>query len=172
MVYHLTVEVRRPPAWASHVGRDEYARRLRNGLGRLGRDVSLRWLDDSRGELLLRYEAAAAGRSPHQAAVEAVMRGVEHAGLYATGATVTRVLTHWTQGAIAGALTGLGLSATQEDDLRPAITIAAIVVGAFAGAFLRRDVPVFRAALLPATGWRLIAVEPEEHAPRFRVGLV
>jgi hypothetical protein len=102
----------------------------------------------------------------------AVTRAVEQAGLFPVGGTVSRVTTHWTQGAIAGALTGLGLSRTQEDQYQPLIAAAAVAAGALAGAFLRREVPVYRAALLPYTGWRLIEVEPEASPTRFRLGMV
>lgn len=172
MVHHLTVEARRPPSWVSAVQADEHVRRLRDALGGLARDVSLRWADPSRLVLLLRYEPDGQPRRlGHQTAVDVVMEAVRQAGLYPTSALVSRVATHWPQGAIAGALTGLGLSQAVEDEMRPAVTLVAIVVGAIAGALVRREVPVFRAALLPATGWRLIAVEPEVSAPRFRVGL-
>ena len=172
MVHHLTVEARRPPSWVSAVQPDEHARRLRDALGGLARDVSLRWADPSRLVLVLRYEPdGQLRRLGHQPAVDVVMEAVRQAGLYPTSARVSRVATHWAQGAIAGALTGLGLSQTLEEELQPAVTLAAIVLGAVAGALVRREVPVFRAALLPATGWRLIAVEPEVSAPRFRVGL-
>ena len=66
----------------------------------------------------------------------------------------------------------LGLSRTQEDWYQPLVTLGAVAIGALAGALVRREVPVFRAALLPYTGWRLIQVEPESTTTRFRLGLV
>ncbi len=171
MVYHLTLEARRPPQWLSGAQRSQDAARLRAGLGILARDVSFRWRDESSLVVLLRYEADQChGRDAHQSALDTLIHTAERAGLHPTGAVVTRVLSHWTQGAIAGALTGLGLSQTQEDYLGPAITLAAIAMGAAAGALLRREVPVFRALRLPYAGWRVVAVEPEVSAPRFRVG--
>ncbi len=171
MVYHLTLEARRPPQWLSGVQRSQDAARLRAGLGVLARDASVRWRDQSSLIVLLRYEAdERRSRDAHQPALAALIHAAERAGLHPTGAVVTRVLSHWTQGAIAGALTGLGLSQTQEDSLGPAITLVAIAMGAAAGALLRREVPVFRALRLPYAGWRLVAVEPEVNAPRFRVG--
>jgi hypothetical protein len=172
VVYHLMLEARRPPSWLSGERRDEHGARLRAALGALGRDVSLRWRGDSRLAIVLRYEPdRRLGRDPHEAALMAVVRAADRAGLHPSGAVVTRVASHWTQGAIAGALTGLGLSQTQEDNLGPVITLAAIAMGAVAGAFLTREVPVFRALRLPYAGWRLVAVEPEVSGPRFRVGL-
>jgi len=99
-----------------------------------------------------------------------VVLAVDGAAMHPAGAVVTRVVSHWTQGAIAGAVTGLGVSTTQEDRLGPAITLAAIATGAIAGAFLRREVPVFRGLRLPHAGWRLVAVEPEASGPRFGAG--
>ena len=128
-------------------------------------------MDDSTLAVLLRYESDRRHtRDRHQAVLALVMRAVTEASLYPTKAVVRQVATHWTQGAFAGALTGLGLSQTQDDDVQPAIALGAIVIGAVLGAFVRREVPVFRGAFLPATGWRLIAVEPEVSSTRFRVG--
>ncbi|HSR22284.1 MAG TPA: hypothetical protein VLW53_01955 [Candidatus Eisenbacteria bacterium] len=172
MVYHLMLEARRPPSWFSGAHRDQHSARLRAALGALARDVALRWKDDATLAIVLRYEPDE--RRPedlHQSALWALVRAADRAGLQPTGAVVTRVASHWTQGAIAGALTGLGLSQTQEERLGPAITLAAIALGAVAGAFLRREVPVYRALRLPYAGWRLVAVEPEVSGPRFRVGL-
>jgi hypothetical protein len=172
VLYHLTVEARRPPSWLSSMPREQHASRLRAALGPLARDASTRWLDDSTIRLVLRYQPYALHqRAGHQAALAATLRAVDRAGLFAGSAVVSRVVSHWTQGAVAGALTGFGLSRTQDATLQPAVTLAAIVLGALAGAFVRREVPVFRAALLPSTGWRLIAVEPEVSAARIRVGL-
>jgi hypothetical protein len=171
-VYHLKVESRRPPSWLSYADRDQHVARLRAGLGGLAGDTSLRWADASNLTLMVRYVTDRQDpRRRHQAVLDAVIVAVGNAGLIATGAMVTRVATHWTQGAIAGALTGLGLSRTQRDEFQPVVALAAVVVGAAAGAFLRREVPVFRGAYLPYTGWRLIAVEPEVSTSRFRLGL-
>jgi hypothetical protein len=172
VVYHLVLEARRPPSWLSGAHRDLHTNRLRAALGTLARDAAVHWKDGSTLSVVLRYEPdAGRGHAAHQSVLSMVVRAADRAGLRPTGAAVTRVASHWTQGAIAGALTGLGLSQTQEDDLGPAITIAAIALGALAGAFLRREVPVFRALHLPYAGWRLVAVEPEVSRPRFRVGL-
>jgi len=172
MVFHLTLDARRAPLWLSNTRRAEHAARLRAGLGPLARDVSLRWRDESTLVIRLRYEPdRRRGLDDHQNVLRAVVLAVDGAALFPTNAVVTRVASHWTQGAIAGALTGLGVSQTQEEQLGPAITLAAIAMGAVAGAFLRREVPVFRGVRLPLAGWRLLAVEPEASAPRFRVGL-
>jgi len=172
MVYHLTLDARRAPLWLSNTRRGEYAARLRAGLGPLARDLSLRWRDESTLVIRLRYEPdKRRGLDDHQSILRTVVLAVDGAALHPTNAVVTRVLSHWTQGAIAGAVTGLGLSQTQEEQLGPAITLAAIAMGAVAGAFLRREVPVFRGLRLPHAGWRLVAVEPEASSPRFRVGL-
>jgi len=146
--------------------------RLRAALGGLARDARFRWTEESRLRLVLRYEPDRAGcRERHQVVLLAVMRACDQAGLFASSAIVSRVVTHWTQGAIAGALTGLGLSRTQEERYGPALALGAVFVGALAGALVRREVPVYRAALLPYAGWRLIQVEPESSTTRFRVGL-
>ena len=172
MVFHLTLDARRAPLWLSHTRRAEHAARLRAGLGPLARDVSLRWREESTLVIRVRYEPdRRRGLDDHQNVLRAVVLAVDGAALFPTNAVVTRVASHWTQGAIAGALTGLGVSQTQEEQLGPAITLAAITMGAVAGAFLRREVPVFRGVRLPHAGWRLVAVEPEASAPRFRVGL-
>jgi hypothetical protein len=172
MVYHLIVEARRAPLWLAATPRFEHVARLRAGLGPLAKDVSLRWRDESTLVIRLRYEPDTR-RAPevHQYALRAVVLAVDGAAMHPAGAVVTRVVSHWTQGAIAGALTGLGLSATQEEQLGPAITLAAIAMGAVAGAFVRREVPVFRGLRLPHAGWRLVAVEPEASGPRFGLGL-
>jgi len=173
MVYHLTLEASLPPPWLSGARRAWYAARLRTGLGALAGDVSLRWRDDRALVVVLRYEPdARRGLHDHQQALTTLLQAAERADLHPGRAVVTRVVSHWTQGAIAGALTGLGLSQTQEEHLGPAITLAAIAIGAVAGAFVRRDVPVYRALRLPFAGWRLVAVEPEVSAPRIRLGLV
>ena len=172
MVFHLTLDARRPPPWLTHTSRADHAARLRAGLGPLARDVTLRWRDQSTLAIRLRYEPdRRRGLDDHQHVLRAVVLAVDGAALHPTSAVVTRVASHWTQGAIAGAVTGLGVSQTQEEQLGPAITLAAIAMGAIAGAFLRREVPVFRGLRLPYAGWRLVAVEPEASAPRFRVGL-
>ena len=172
MLFHLRVEARRPPPWLSSTDRNQHVSRLREALGGLARDARVRWTQDSTLSLVLRYEPDGPEcRERHQVVLLAVMRACEQAGLFATGAVVSRVVSHWTQGAFAGALTGLGLSRTQDDRYQPAVALGAIVLGALAGAFVRREIPVFRAALLPYTGWRLIQVEPESSAARFRVGL-
>ena len=172
MVFQLSIEARRPPSWLSGAHRDQHVARLRASLGGLARDATIRWTADSTLSLVLHYEPPdQCSRERHQVVLLAVMRAVDRAGLFATGATVSRVATHWTQGAIAGALTGLGLSRTQEDRYQPLVTLGAVAVGALAGALVRREVPVFRAALLPYTGWRLIQVEPESRTSRFRLGL-
>jgi hypothetical protein len=172
MVYHLTLSARRPPQWLSGVRRADHVARLRAGLGSLRADLSVRWSDDSTLIAVLRYEPEERrGRDAHQPVLMALVGAAMGAGLLPTGALVTRVASHWTQGAIAGALTGLGLSQTQEDGLGPAIALAAVALGAVAGAFLRRDVPVLRAVRLPYAGWRLVPVEPEAGGARFRVGL-
>ena len=172
MVYHLTLEALQPPQGVAGGRRAERTERLRTGLGDLARDVSLHWRGDRTLVILLRYEPdERRGRDAHQVALGALVQAAERADLQPIGALVTRVVSHWTQGAIAGALTGLGLSQTQEDHLGPAITLASIAAGAVVGAFLRREVPVFRALRLPYAGWRLVPVEPETSAPRFRVGL-
>jgi hypothetical protein len=172
MVFHLTLDARRAPPWLSNTSRAELAARLRAGLGPLARDVTLRWRDESTLVIRLRYEPDRRhGQDDHHHVLRAVVMAVDGAALFPTNAVVTRVASHWTQGAIAGAVTGLGVSQTQEEQLGPAITLAAIAVGAIAGAFLRREVPVFRGLRLPHAGWRLVAVEPEASAPRFRLGL-
>jgi hypothetical protein len=172
MVYHLTLEARRPPPWLSDARRAEHVTRLRAGLGVLARDVTLRWRDESTLVVMLRYEPdERRGRAAHQSALAAVVLAVDGAALHPAGAVVTRVASHWTQGAIAGAVTGLGVSQTQDDRLGPVITLAAIAMGAVAGAFVRREVPVFRGLRLPYAGWRLVAVEPEASSPRFGLGL-
>jgi len=172
MVYHLVVEARRAPPWLSHTPRAEHLARLRAGLGPLARDVSLRWRDETTLVIRLRYEPdPRRALEVHHHALRAVVLAVDGAAMHPAGAVVTRVVSHWTQGAIAGAVTGLGLSTTQEDRLGPAITLAAIATGAIAGAFLRREVPVFRGLRLPHAGWRLVAVEPEASGPRFGLGL-
>ncbi|HYW23974.1 MAG TPA: hypothetical protein VE953_07390 [Terriglobales bacterium] len=172
MVYHLTVEARRAPPWLTDTRRGEHVGRLRAGLGPLAKDVTLRWRDESTLHVRLRYEPdERRGQAMHQHALRAVVLAVDGAALHPMSAVVTRVASHWTHGAIAGAVTGLGVSQTQEDRLGPAITLAAIAMGAVAGAFLRREVPVFRGLRLPHAGWRLVAVEPEASGPRLRVGL-
>jgi hypothetical protein len=172
MVYHLTLRARRPPPWLVGARRFHYVEGLRRALGPLASDVSARWSDDCNLVAVLRYEPdERRGRDGHQAVLAAVVGAAERAGLAPTGALVTRVASHWTQGAIAGALGGLGFSQTQDDRLGPAIALAAVAMGAVAGAFLRRDVPVLRALHLPYAGWRLVPVEPEASGPRFRVGL-
>lgn len=136
------------------------------------RDATLHWKDGATLAVRLRYEPdPKRGDASHQAVLAAVVQAADRAGLRPSWAMVTKVASHWTQGAIAGAVTGLGLSQTQREDLGPAITLAAIAVGAVAGAFLYREVPVFRALKLPYAGWRLVAVEPEVSGPRFRLGL-
>ena len=173
MVFQLTVDARRPPSWLSSAHHDQHLARLRATLGALARDASVRWTHDSTLSVVLRYEPEEPlSRERHQVVLLAVTRAVDQAGLFATGGVVSRLMTHWTQGAIAGALTGLGLSRTQEDRYQPLVALGAVVVGAVAGAFVRREVPVFRAALLPYTGWRLIQVEPEASSTRFRLGMV
>jgi hypothetical protein len=165
-------EARRPPYWLSGTHRDQHSAQLRAALGELARDVVVRWKDSSTLTVVLRYEPhERRGDEVHHSALGALVLAAGRAGLQPSGAVVTRVASHWTQGAIAGALTGLGLSQTQEERLGPAITLAAIALGAFAGALLRREVPVYRALRLPYAGWRLVAVEPEASGPRFRVGL-
>lgn len=172
MVYHLVLDVRRPPPWLAGPRRDQHAARLRAALGTLARDVTLRWRDESTLAVVLRYEPhPKGGDDAHQAVLTAAVRAADRAGLHPSGAAVTRVASHWTQGAIAGALTGLGVSQTQREELGPVITLAAIAVGAVAGGFLCREVPVYRALHLPYAGWRLVAVEPEVSSPRFRLGL-
>jgi hypothetical protein len=172
VVYYLSLEARRPPAWASGESRDHHAARLRVTLGTLARSVTLRWKDEGTLAVRLRYEVDGRdGDGPHQVALATVVWAAGRAGLHPMRAVVTRVGSHWTQGAIAGALTGVGLSQTQDDRLGPAITLAAIALGAVGGAFLRREVPVLRALSLPRAGWRLAAVEPEASPPRFRLGL-
>ena len=134
--------------------------------------MSLRWANQTTLFVVLRYEPDwRRGREAHQAALAALVAAVAGADLHPSGAVVTRVASHWTQGAIAGALTGVGLSQTQEESLGPAITLAAIAVGAVAGAFVRREVPVLRALDLPYAGWRLVTVEPEASPTRIRLGL-
>jgi hypothetical protein len=172
VVYHLLLEARRPPVWLSAAHRDQHTAWMRAALGSMARDAAIRWRNDSILTVRLRYEPAdEGGVDVHQSALWAVVRATDRAALHATGAVVTRVASHWTQGAIAGALTGLGVSQTQEDRLGPAITLGAIALGAVAGGFLRREVPVFRALRLPYAGWRLVAVEPEAGGTRFRVGI-
>jgi hypothetical protein len=171
MVFQLRIEARRPPSWLSSTHRDQHVSRLRTALGGLARDARIRWTLDSTLSLVLHYEPDGPEfRERHQVVLLTVMRACDQAGLFATSATVSRIVSHWTQGAIAGALTGLGLSRTQEDRYQPAVALGAIALGALAGAFVRRETPVYRAALLPYTGWRLIQVEPESSAARFRVG--
>ena len=175
MVYHLAVEACRPPSWLSAVPRDQHINRLRSNLRELARSTSLRWLDDSTLAIRLRYRSDRLhARERHQEALDAVCRALNWAGLYPKKAVVKRVATHWTQGAVAGALagavTGLGLSRTQDEDVQPAIAFAGVVLGALLGAFVRREAPVYRAAHLPATGWHLIAVEPEAASSRYRLG--
>ncbi|HEY4026272.1 MAG TPA: hypothetical protein VGO86_07555 [Candidatus Dormibacteraeota bacterium] len=171
MIHHLTLEARRPPAWLSGVPNDEYLARLRCGLGVLARDVSVRWRNESTLAILLRYEPCGrSGRGAHEPVLAAVVEAATRAGLHVSGAVVTRVASHWTQGAIAGALTGVGLSQTQDENLGPVIALAAIAVGAVIGAFVRREVPVFQALYLPYAGWRLVMVEPEVSPARFRLG--
>lgn len=172
MVYHLVLEARRPPPWLFGARRRQHTARLRDALGGLAKNVTLHWRDESTLSVVLRYEAdPKGGDDAHQSVLTDLVRAADRAGLHARGAVVTRVASHWTQGAIAGALTGLGVSQTQREDLGPAITLAAIALGAVAGAFLYREVPVFRALHLPYAGWRLVAVEPEVSGPRFRLGL-
>jgi hypothetical protein len=172
VVYSLIIDARPPPAWLSGTNRKQHAARLRDALGVLSRSASLRWHDDGTVTVRLRYEPdERMGVEVHQTALAALLEAVDQAGLHARRAVVSRIASHWTQGAVAGALTGLGLSQTQEDELRPIITLAAIAMGAIAGALLRREVPVFRAVCLPRAGWRLVGVEPEVSGARFRVGL-
>jgi hypothetical protein len=172
VVYHLALETRRPPSWASGVRRDYHAAQLRAALGGLAGCATLHWRDDSTLAIVLRYEPGARlDHDPHQAALAAVVWAAERAELHPVRAVVTRVASHWTQGAIAGAVAGIGVSRTQQDEMGPVIALAAIAMGAIVGAFLRRDVPVFRAVHLPRAGWRLVSVEPEVSGPRFRVGL-
>jgi hypothetical protein len=172
VVYHLVLEARRPPEWLSAARRDQHTAWLRSALGSLAGDTTIRWRNESTLTVRLRYEGDDHDRTDvHQSALGTVVRAADRAAMHATGAVVTRVASHWTQGAIAGALTGLGVSQTQEDRLGPAITLAAIALGAVAGGFLRREVPVYRALRLPYAGWRLVPVEPEASGPRFRVGL-
>jgi len=145
--------------------------RLRSNLRELARSTSLRWLDESTLAIRLRYQSDRFhARERHQEALDAVCRAINWAGLYPKKAVVKRVVTHWTHGAVAGALTGLGVSQTQEEDVQPVIALAGVLLGAVLGAFVRREAPVYRAAQLPATGWRLIAVEPEARSTRFRLG--
>jgi hypothetical protein len=172
LVNHLTVEARRPPLWASGVHREQHSSRLRTALGALARVASWQWTTESTVRLVLRYEPDS--RYPgqvNQAVLETAMAALDRAGLFPTSGVVSRVATHWIQGALAGAITGLGLSRTQEDRLQPAVAMAGMLIGALVGAFVRREVPIFRAVRLPATGWRLVPVEPEASAARFRVGL-
>ncbi len=172
MVFQLTVDARTPPAWLSSAPRDQHVRRLQAALGRLARDVTFRWVEEGRLRVALRYEPDRAGhRDRHQVVFMAVLRACDQAGLFARSAAVSRITSHCAQGALAGALTGLGLSRTQEDRYAPAVALGVVLVGAVAGAFLRREVPVYRAAQLPYAGWRLIEVEPEATTTRFRVGL-
>jgi hypothetical protein len=132
----------------------------------------VRWKNDSSLRLVVRYEPErSGGAGAHTEVLGLVVRAAERAGLHVSRAEVTRVASHWTQGAVAGALTGVGLSRTQPDEAGPLIALAAIAMGAVVGSFLRRDVPVFRALRLPRAGWRLVPVEPESSGPRFRVGL-
>jgi len=171
LLYHLAVEARRPPSWLSVVPRDQHINRLRSNLGDLSRYASLRWLDDSTLAVLLRYRTDRRhARARHQDALDAVCRAINWAGLYPTRAVVKRVATHWTHGAVAGAVTGLGLSQTQDDDVQPLIALAAVFLGALVGGLVRREAPLYRAAQLPASGWRLIAVEPEATASQYRLG--
>ena len=145
--------------------------RLRSNLRDLAGSTSLHWLDDSTLAIRLRYRSDRVhARERHQEALDAVCRALNWAGLYPKKAVVKRVATHWTHGAVAGALTGLGVSQTQDEDVQPAIALAGVLLGAVLGAFVRREAPVYRAAQLPATGWRLIAVEPESSSSRFRLG--
>lgn len=158
--------------WLSAARRDQYTAWLRSALGSLAGDATIRWRDEGTLTVRLRYEGDdQEGVEVHQSALGTMVQAADRAALQATGAVVTRVASHWTQGAIAGALTGLGVSQTQEDRLGPAITLAAIALGAVAGGFLRREVPVYRALRLPYAGWRLVPVEPEAGGARFRVGL-
>ena len=171
LVYHLAVEACRPPSWLSAVPRDQHVNRLRSNLRDLAQSTSLRWLDDSTLAIRLRYRSDRLhARERHQEALDAVCRALNWAGLYPKKAVVKRVATHWTLGAVAGALTGLGLSRTQEENVQPAVALAGVLLGAVVGAFVRREAPVYRAAQLPATGWRLIAVEPEATSSRYRLG--
>src|SRR5262249_7889516 len=120
MVYHLVVEARRAPRWLTNTTRGEHAARLRAGPGPPARDGSPRWRDERPLEIRLRSEPEERhARAVHQQALQAVILAVDGAALHPAGAVVTRVVSHWTQGAIAGALTGLGLSTTQEDRLGP-----------------------------------------------------
>ena len=132
----------------------------------------MRWRDDNTVCVVLRYEPDhGTGADAHQTALAAVVWAAGGAGLHPIRAEVSRVASHWTQGAVAGALTGIGLSRTQPDEAGPVIALAAVALGAIVGSFVRRDVPVFRALHLPYAGWRLVPVEPEVSGPRFRVGL-
>jgi hypothetical protein len=172
VVYYLTLEAHRPPLWVTGSTRDQHAARLRAALGSVARNASLRWQDQRTLAVKLRYEVDARdGEVAHQVALARLVWASGRADLRPVRAVVTRVGSHWTQGAIAGALTGVGLSQTQDDRLGPVITLAAIAMGAAAGAFLRREVPVFRALRLPRAGWRLVAVEPETSPARLHVGL-
>lgn len=145
--------------------------RLRSHLGGLAASAKLHWLDASTLVVLLRYMADRRhARDRHQDALDAVCRAINWAGLYPTKAVVNRVATHWTLGAVAGALTGLGLSQTQDEAVQPLIALAGVFLGALIGGFVRREASLYRAAQLPASGWRLIAVEPEAASSRYRLG--
>lgn len=172
MIHQLTVEARRPPPWASGVHREQHSSRLRAALGPLASVASWHWTTESTLLLVLRYEPDSQHPARvNQAVLEATMAALGKAGFFPTGGMVNRVATHWTEGALAGALTGLGLSRTLGERLQPGLAVAAIALGALVGAFVRREVPLFHAVRLPATGWRLVPVEPEAGAARFRVGL-
>src|SRR5262249_12289512 len=75
LVYHLTVEARRPPSWLSAVPRDQHMNRLRSHLGGLAASAKLHWLDASTLVVLLRYMADRRhARDRHQDALDAVCR--------------------------------------------------------------------------------------------------
>ncbi|HXM55292.1 MAG TPA: hypothetical protein VOB72_07875, partial [Candidatus Dormibacteraeota bacterium] len=117
MVYHLMLEARRPPSWGPGAPRDQHGARLRAALGAMHRDATLHWKDGATLAVRLRYEPdPKRGDASHQAVLAAVVQAADRAGLRPSWAMVTKVASHWTQGAIAGAVTGLGLSQTQRED--------------------------------------------------------
>src|SRR5262249_60042528 len=103
--------------------------RLRSNLRELARTTSLRWLDDSTLAIRLRYQSDRShARERHQEALDAECRALNWAGLYPKKAVVKRVVTHWTHGAVAGPLTGLGVAQTHAGHVHPLLAHAEVAL--------------------------------------------